>query len=408
MQYEKRSLIFMSDQVFVIIVTMGTESCIKQINTLKKNARCTIVLVLNGCLDPINKTFRTIIGDSGHCIVLPKNIGGAGGFRAGMQYVLDHYPDSSYVWLLDDDAVINDKTLPELVKASVDLEHQGKNWGALGSMILSLEDPDCVVEVGAWIDRKHGGFLLNFHGEKSANVPKSPQKAEYCAAASLLTRVGIIRHVGVFADIFIHYDDVEWSLRLAHAGFSIYGIPSSTICHPTSLLKPATWIRYYDAANCVWLFKQYFPKHLHRIVFQQKLKSCYFHLHGFHKTAKLYEMGIQDGLNGYKRKLREELEFENYTNALSWAPDEPKLFLTSEIRHIQIFKEHFGQNTKSVQLRYFFPLRILQGIYANLYALFHPHMHIIMDDYFRNKFYLPLLCKRTKVYNVILNKEVVK
>ncbi|UKI29491.1 MAG: hypothetical protein L6W00_15530 [Lentisphaeria bacterium] len=92
--------------------------------------------------------------------------------------------------------------------------------------------------------------------KKIENVPKVPLLVQYCAAASLLTQVNVIRKVGIFADIFIHYDDVEWCLRLAHAGFSVYGIPSSMIRHPTNIQKPATWIRYYDAANCVWLFKK--------------------------------------------------------------------------------------------------------------------------------------------------------
>lgn len=392
----------------VVIVTMGTEACEKQINQLKKNQALFIVLVLNGCSQKIVQHFQTLVGSSGICIGLTRNEGGSGGFRTGMQYVLNHYKDSCPVWLLDDDAEINDNTLSELLKAAADLNAQKINWGALGSMILLQESPNQVVEVGAWVNLKNGGFILNFHGEKIENVPKVPLQVQYCAAASLLTQVNVIRKVGIFADIFIHYDDVEWCLRLAHAGFSVYGIPSSMIRHPTNIQKPATWIRYYDAANCVWLFKKYFPDQLQSIIFRQKLKCYYFHLHGFHKTAKLYEMGIRDGLAGHKRKYRDELNFEDYTNVFSWKSDDPKLFITSEYQHIKIFQERFGQNSRVIRLPYFFPFRIVMGLYAKIYTIFHPHRVIILDDYFRNKFYLPLLCKKIKVYNVILNKEVQK
>ncbi|UKI29492.1 MAG: hypothetical protein L6W00_15535 [Lentisphaeria bacterium] len=79
---------------------------------------------------------------------------------------MNHYKDSCPVWLLDDDAEINDNTLSELLKAAADLNAQKINWGALGSMIISQESPNQVVEVGAWVNLKNGGFILNFHGEK--------------------------------------------------------------------------------------------------------------------------------------------------------------------------------------------------------------------------------------------------
>lgn len=106
-----------ADRVFVVIVTMGDEACERQIRAVRRNPGTFPVLVLNGCPPDRVEVFRKLIGEGeGACVILPENRGGSGGFRAGMQYVIDTgAPDSQYVWLLDDDAEIDSATLPELI-----------------------------------------------------------------------------------------------------------------------------------------------------------------------------------------------------------------------------------------------------------------------------------------------------
>ena len=166
-------------------MTMNLESCRKLVMFLKQDPRVFIHLVLNGC--PVDQVvrLRELVGDSGHCIVLPENVGGSGGFRAGMQYVLDSgSPDSRKVWLLDDDAQINDKTLTELLNGADQLDREGIRWGAVGSMMADADHPARVVETGAFVNWRKGGFIQLNRGKPIGSIPHRLIPVQYCAAVS--------------------------------------------------------------------------------------------------------------------------------------------------------------------------------------------------------------------------------
>lgn len=390
----------------VIIVTMGGSACERLIALLKAGIRVFPIVVLNGYSETVIARFRSLIGSDGELIVLSRNLGGSGGFRAGMSYVLQHYSDIQRVWLLDDDAEINRDTLSELLRTADQFEKENIPWGVLGSMIVSAEQRDIVIETGASIDLKKGGFLLKNHGKKCSEIPKIPIPCQYCAAASLLTRVEVLRMAGIFADIFIHFDDVEWCFRVRNAGYNVYCVPSSAIHHPSHLSKPATWIRYYDAANYIWFCKKYFPKSVKRAVFQQWLKAFYFYLHGFKATARLYYLGIRDGLAGNVRLHRDELIFEPYVSVSSDEWVQEKLFITDLPCHGIEFCRRFGENTKIILLGKSWVKRIFYGMFANLLIFFSPGKIVVLDDRFRNKKMLPLIGKNVFCYNIELNMKV--
>lgn len=395
------------DRVFVVIVTMGDEACERQIRAVRRNPGAFPVLVLNGCAPDRVEVFRRLIGEGeGACVVLPENRGGSGGFRAGMQYVLDTgAPDSQFVWLLDDDAEIDSGTLPELVAGARLMESRGEKWGAVGSMIVSAEFRHQIVETGADLDWRKGEFLAYHRGDDVRSVPGDLIPCRYCAAASLLTRVEILRKVGLFADVFLHFDDVEWCFRMTKAGYRIVCAPKSTIHHPTNRSKPATWVRYYDAANFIWIVRLYRPELTRAAVRLQRLKGLYFRLHGLKRTANLYTLGIRDGLRGEKRLLRGELDFEDYVAPGPWR--KKRIFASAVKSDLARFRRRFGaEDTRFLYLGHRWPLRIPRGLWLMLYAWTHPRTEIIVGDGFRSQKQVPVFFRRVVFYNPLLDRQV--
>ena len=54
------------------------------------------------------------------------NLGGSGGFNIGIDYVRKN-KKFDYIWILDNDAVVEKNTLSELIKV---MQNDGKNWNA--------------------------------------------------------------------------------------------------------------------------------------------------------------------------------------------------------------------------------------------------------------------------------------
>ena len=395
------------DRVYTVIVTMGGEACERQIRDVRRDPRVFPVLVLNGCAPDRVEVFRRIVGEGqGACVVLPENRGGSGGFRAGMQYVLDTgAPDSQFVWLLDDDAETDPDTLPELIAGTKRMEDRGERWGAVGSMLVSAERRGLIVETGADLNWKTGEFLAYNRGNSVGSVREDLIPCRYCAAASLLTRVEILRRVGLFADVFLHFDDVEWCFRMAKAGYRIACAPRSMVRHPTNLSKPATWVRYYDAANFIWIVRLYHPELTRSAVRLQRLKWLYFRMHGLRRTAELYRLGVRDGLRGEKRLLRPELEFDGYVAPGSWKTR--RIFASSVRSDIVRFRRRYGSDrTVFLFLGRHWAKRILRGLWLELYAWTHPRTEIIVDDEFRSKKQVPVFFRRVVYYNTRLDRQV--
>lgn len=227
------------------------------------------------------------------------NLGGAGGFNAGMTAAL-RCPRCRYVWLLDNDIIVESGALPPLLNQ---LAHQ-PNAAAAGSQICLYQQPDTVQEIGALLSPWLGALQQRGAGGPRQSPEQPPAPVDYLAACSLLIRADVLRAIGLFPDFFIYYDDVEWSQRAGRAGWTLWAVPASVIRHHFSGLKPAAaWREYYRKRNRTVFLTLYPPRygrqwalfvyliHLHRLI---------LHTHWcghtvFHQT---YTAALQDALNG--------------------------------------------------------------------------------------------------------------
>jgi GT2 family glycosyltransferase len=194
------------------------------------------------------------------------NLGGAGGFRTGMRYALSQ-SNVQYVWLLDNDIVVEQDSLAPLVQVL----QENERAGAAGSQICMYDRPDTVQEVGANYTVWLGALKQHGSGGKRLPVTTKPFEVDYLAACSVLIKKQCLEQTGVFGDFFIFYDDMEWGLRAKKYGWQLYAVPASVISHHYNMIKPVVpWREYYRKRNRLAVIASYPPSrggHLAIIVY---------------------------------------------------------------------------------------------------------------------------------------------
>jgi GT2 family glycosyltransferase len=222
-----------------------------------------------------------------HTIKTGMNLGGSGGFNTGLQYMLAQ-GGYDYVWLLDNDVTLEPGALEVLVET---LESR-PDAGVAGSHMIQMDQNTVTNEIGGDVDLPGGRLLLNLHNSYERIHTREVYEVDYVAACSLLVRYSVLQEVGIWDDFFIHYDDVDWCLRIRAAGYRTLACAASRIHHMSARTKPVTWMLYYDIRNVLYL------QHKHQI-FRP------LHCAGFIGLLLYYSLRDELSGKGYYGKLVE-------------------------------------------------------------------------------------------------------
>jgi len=184
---------------------------------------------------------------------LDENLGGAGGFAAGVDRAMQHDPD--WILLLDDDAIAAPDLVAQLMAALPELRAQ--RVGALCT---------AVVEFGQ-LALMHRRFFdpktLREPPVASESYAKPLVKVDTGSFVGFLVNAESVREVGVpNASFFLAYDDTEYSLRLGKAGWSIWLVPKASVTHlrgAKGRLRdgPYGLKHYYNLRNQLAVFRHY-------------------------------------------------------------------------------------------------------------------------------------------------------
>ncbi len=203
-----------------------------------------LIVIDNASTDPISQ-IPPPRGWDVEVVRLKTNTGGSGGYNAGMASALKRGQESGeppeFLWLLDSDARPNASTLRALIEA-IDTD---PSFVIMGSAIARPTD-GVVFEIGGKLDRI--GQFGPCYGEKEP-APAEVVEVGYAAACSALVRAELVERVGLFPEVFLNSDDIEWSFRLAQeAGGKVGATTRSVVRHPqmkAGLTRP----RYVIARN---------------------------------------------------------------------------------------------------------------------------------------------------------------
>jgi GT2 family glycosyltransferase len=213
--------------VLIIIVTWNNQEYLRRLLASIQQIsypQYTVLVVDNGSTDgtdEIIKRFEFVIHQR-----LPENLGGAGGFYAGLRFAAEK--DYPYVWLLDDDTEVDKDALTKLVRFY--LSKAKSNIGFLGSRINLLQHKEIIQEIGGKLDISKADVLLNCALEKKAD--KKVYEVDIVAACSLFTSRQVLEEIGLInPSFFLTCDDVEWSLRAKRNGYKNFVISDAVIYH---------------------------------------------------------------------------------------------------------------------------------------------------------------------------------
>jgi len=141
---------------------------------------------------------------------------------------------------------------------------------------------------------------------------------DYVAAASLLIRADVAKKAGLWRDYFIHFDDVEWCLRIADRGHRVVVSAKSLIWHLSAAAKVPTWVLYYDNRNILDLLKTHGADALtlQRLKRRILLKSLYYQLVGKSDLADLHNQALADFEAGRfgKKNIQLSYTYQDFTH----------------------------------------------------------------------------------------------
>lgn len=243
----------MSERVCAIVVTYNRRALLREcLLALEGQARPpdAVLVVDNASTDGTRAMVREAFPQA-TVLALPRNVGGAGGFHAGMKW--GYRQGFDWLWIMDDDARPDPDCLARLLvharPNSVVIPLQKDSSGRVyGLAVWRGREVEVTAEVVARRSPAHGDFLFRFVGP--------------LIARGVVAQVGLPR-----ADFFIWFDDIEYALRLAgQAELATIAVPDAVVFHdfgaparevrflgrPSMRGRQAPWKLYYGARNTMY------------------------------------------------------------------------------------------------------------------------------------------------------------
>jgi len=182
------------------------------------------------------------------------NLGGSGGFARGMLEVLDAGRSGSVV-LLDDDVELE----PESLARAVAFAAFTSAPTIVGGHFFDLQRPrelhafsEAVsVDDFDWGPVGPGRHDFGREPLRAASRLHAPARADYNGWWFCLLPVDVLRAVGLSLPAFLKWDDAEYGLRAAAAGFPTVSLPGMAIWHVSWLDKNDAlgWQSFFHARN---------------------------------------------------------------------------------------------------------------------------------------------------------------
>lgn len=283
--------------VYIIILNWNgwqdTLACVESCRNLSwSNFR--ILVVDNASSDGSEEILRSQLTDV-EIIQSGANLGFAGGNNVGIRKALSSGAD--YVWLLNNDTVVDTEALSSLVNAM----EGDKSVGIAGSKIYYLSDPQRIWSAGGFWDK--GKLRLR---QRGSNQLEKKQFENLCVigsinGCSMLVRASLIREIGLLDEsYFLYWEDTEWCARAKEFGYKILYVPFSKIWHKVSAKagSGSFLLYYYSTRNGFRFLKKRDFFLIPYFAFYTYMSAARYLIKGNVNPLKGYFFGLYDFIFG--------------------------------------------------------------------------------------------------------------
>jgi len=140
-----------------------------------------------------------VLVETGH------NLGFGRGNNAAFNYIVAK-GDGDYVWLLNNDTVIDHTTLSKMLTTAQ------RSPGIIGSVVRYYSSPQEIQVYG-------GGYMTSLTGRVSSAKRKEKAPLDFITGASMMMDYSTVRDVGFFDEaIFMYFEDIEYCIRAKKRG----------------------------------------------------------------------------------------------------------------------------------------------------------------------------------------------
>ena len=255
---QDKGLIMKAERICAVVVTYNRKTLLEECMTalLSQTKHLDEIIVIdNASSDGTDELMKTKFAGITY-VNLSENIGGAGGFHEGMKLAYEKGYD--WIWVMDDDAIPMADALQKLLDCPVRLKNQVY---ALASAVLNRD--------GTIYTAHRRIFDAKAMREKIIEAGKYEQdyfEMDTASFVGFLISHKAIEQIGLpLKEMFIYFDDTEYSLRIRKKGI-MFTVPTSKIVHgeQTKSLKdspwgqpPSGWKKYYAIRNKIYTYRKH-------------------------------------------------------------------------------------------------------------------------------------------------------
>ena len=273
-------------QVWVVVVNWNarddTLACLTSVD--RSTLQPAHVLVVDngsndGSVQAVRDRFSAV-----EVVELGENVG----FGRANNLVAEHFladREATHLFLLNNDAAIAEDTLARLVTAT----ERDKGVGAAVPKIYIADSQRCLWYAGGAIDWKQGSARHRGMGEDDRGQFDQSEGVSFATGCGLLLRRAVVERVGLFDPRYFFFgEDVDLSLRLLGAGYTILYCPEAVVWHKVGhsvRQRGGAFVYYHMTRN------RFLTMHKHANWRQWVCFACYFPFLWGWKVLKAFLLG---------------------------------------------------------------------------------------------------------------------
>jgi GT2 family glycosyltransferase len=194
----------------------------------------------DGSVDAIHVAFPNV-----QVVELPTNLGYAGNNNVGIQAAMNQGAD--WILVLNEDTIVDADCLTRLVE----IGESDARIGIVGPMVYHHGEPTVIQSAGGTITGRWEALHLA-QNETDRGQFDGPHAVDWISGCAILVRRAVIEQVGMLDSRYFYYwEETEWCLRAARAGWRIVHVPAAKIWHKGVQrdYRPKPTVTYYATRN---------------------------------------------------------------------------------------------------------------------------------------------------------------